>query len=65
MLASELNVLPISSGHGSMAQYLAPRTDDPEVAGSIIIITALVVIALGKQFTYIFLKSHVGKMDSR
>ena len=35
-----------------MAQWLARRTREPAVAGSIPI-TAHVVIALGKQFTYI------------
>ena len=35
-----------------MAQWLARRTRDPAVAGSIPT-TAHVVIALGKQFTYI------------
>ena len=38
--------------YGSVAQSLACRTRDPAVAGSIPI-TAHVVIALGKQFTYI------------
>ena len=37
---------------GSVAQWLARRTRDPAVAGSIPI-TGHVVIALGKQFTYI------------
>ena len=37
---------------GSVAQWLARRTRDPAVAGSIPT-TAHVVIALGKQFTYI------------
>ena len=36
----------------SVAQWLARRTRDPAVAGSIPT-TAHVVIALGKQFTYI------------
>ena len=42
----------LMNGKGSMAQWLARRTRDPVVAGSIPT-TAHVVIALGKQFTYI------------
>ena len=37
---------------GSVAQWLVRRTRDPAVAGSVPT-TAHLVIALGKQFTYI------------
>ena len=48
----KISKLPLYVVRGSVAQWLACWTSDPAVSGPIPT-TAPVVIALGKQFTYI------------